>query len=103
MDDCGLSAPGMRMVTAAPEDIQNFVLYDPQKGSFDEDRLDVLHNDPLSIHKVRGASCPQLEVGDLLIFSNWTVHSTHDTSFMSSDRQSAELRYVYGRWTFPES
>jgi hypothetical protein len=89
LDECGVDAPGLELIPlslSASREVLNY----PQRMLVPERLPDALAAAGLLDKSIK----PEMRVGDVLVFSNWTIHQTHVTPNMTGDRASFELRLV---------
>ena len=98
---CGLLAPGLKVIPIGVHETRTYLEYNP-------DGYDPGPKDFARMHKFRCSKlepfllqkhgflsqqwAPQFEVGDILAFTNFTLHATHFTDTMTEPRISVEVR-----------
>lgn len=102
LDDCGVDAPGLQIVRDNVYETQKFVGYDPDAITFDPDRLKLINENVFDHFDETQLFAPELKVGDVFVFHNWTIHQTNCREGMTKPRQSCELRVIQDGWAFPE-
>ena len=111
MDDCGTYSPSMRVASSNIEQTQDYFTDSNRSkimssaGSkivLDENRVSMMEQDPFLVPLINEIHPLKISIGDLLVFTNWTVHSTHHHALMSQDRQSIELRFHCDGYRLPE-
>ena len=110
LDDCGVSAPGLKIIPASLNNILNFLdvqFKNPVKSKNDvlisRDKLRELPNGLFDYLQSNKIISPELCVGDIMIIHNWTVHSTYITNEMHQSRLSLELRINSQNHFYPEN
>lgn len=102
LDDCGIEAPGLQIIKGDLLETQRFVQYDPEAKSFNADRLKSINENVFDHFDRNQLFAPELRVGDIFVFHNWTLHQSNFREGMTKSRQSCELRVIQDGWTFPE-
>ena len=100
LDPCGREAPGLQILTANHHEVRRFVDFDPSRPApeapylnFHKYRPDAFHAD--RIHRQFGSSrivTPECVPGDVIIFSNWTLHATYHHDGMQRSRSVIQAR-----------
>ena len=110
LDDCGVSAPGLKIIPASLYDVLDFLnvqFKNPVKSKNDvlisQDKLRELPNGFFDYLQSNKIVTPELRVGDIMIIHNWTVHSTYITNEMTQSRLSLELRINSQNHFYPEN
>jgi hypothetical protein len=98
---CGVNAPGLKLILIGVQDTKDYleynnVGYEPAPGDIarmhkfrcDKMDLDALQRNGL----LKYMWAPAFNKGDVLAFTNFTMHATHFTSKMSLPRTSIEVR-----------
>jgi hypothetical protein len=99
--DCGVTAPGLKVVTLGVRDTMKYL-------EFNEDGYEPKPNDIAHMHKFRCEKmdlqrlnadglgdciwAPEFRKGDILAFTNFTMHATHYLPAMTQPRTSVEVR-----------
>lgn len=92
LEDCGLDKPTLLAYLSGPDQVSSLVQFDQQTFTFD----------PKIQESVEKGSAPFLDElpcfyfilnkGDLVVISNWTLHSGYANTSMPHPRMSVELR-----------
>ncbi|MDD9918809.1 MAG: phytanoyl-CoA dioxygenase family protein, partial [Rhodospirillaceae bacterium] len=102
LNTCGIEAPGLRIIRANVFDMQRYVEYDPVEETFNAGRLKTINETVFDDFEEGQIFAPELKVGDVFLFHNWTIHQTNCQDGMTKPRKSCELRVIQDAWTFPE-
>lgn len=100
---CGRHAPGLRLVNASEEALTSCLDLLPQSPSPDDrfhTTVDWPHVSSKDIEGVFGTSSitePEVNLGDILVFTNRCIHSTYFVSDMSKGRAASIIRYTLDR------
>ena len=104
LTDCGTDAPGLQVLLMDIPAVQNYV-YETTGGSgrlTGEELYNLNFDSLVSRYPADRVFRPQMEIGDVLVFHNWTVHATWNTESMVRPRIGAELRFRGDQASFPE-
>ena len=103
---CGNDAPGLEFLLANETDVKNHCHYNPTipaepKGRMNTNPcLNLKHFDNAVVDAQFNTTphwAPQLNPGDILIFSNWAMHRTHFPPQSQHERISLEYRLYSDR------
>jgi hypothetical protein len=98
---CGEDAPGLKVVLLGVDQTKEYLEfnpsgYDPEPNDIDNMRHFRCHKEGLAELKTSGLSgrvwTPAFEKGDVLAFTNFTMHATHLLPGMTKPRTSVEVR-----------
>lgn len=103
LDDCGIDAPGLQIVRDNVYDTQRFVGYNPDKNCFDPEKLKIINENVFDHFDADRLFAPALNVGDVFVIHNWTIHQSSIRDGMTKVRQSCELRTIQNGWEFPDT
>jgi hypothetical protein len=98
--DCGADAPGLQALCLGHEQSAEIAGFDPVRRSFDAAKLAAL-NTASNLDQHGETFVPNFCRGDIMLITNWTIHSTSHRPGMTRDRHSFELRYECDRVAFP--
>jgi hypothetical protein len=98
---CGVSAPGLKVVLLGVAETKEYLEYN--EHGYDPGPNDIARMHKFRTHKMDYASlqnadllkdvwAPEFDKGDILAFTNFTMHATHVTQSMSQSRTSIEVR-----------
>lgn len=99
LDPCGRAAPGLELVIADHHDVRAYSGFDlrrpapaERKWNWHKYRPGAFETDVIRAHYGARVVVPEFRPGDVLIFSNWTIHGTHRTPEMTGRRSAIHLR-----------
>jgi Phytanoyl-CoA dioxygenase (PhyH) len=102
---CGLTAPGLRVVSASKEAVWAYLRRHFPKKKIPGWSSMTEWNDTsaFKIETITGEFgppwAPAMNAGDIMIFTNWTIHSSYVTPDMAGRRSAAILRWRgWQRW-----
>jgi hypothetical protein len=98
---CGIDAPGLKVVPLGVAQTRKYLEYNPV--GYELDQADLAHMHKFKTEKMElpaleanallaRAWAPHFRPGDVLAFTNFTMHATHCTSAMTKPRMSVEAR-----------
>jgi hypothetical protein len=98
LTDAGINEPGLAIVPMGVEDTRAFLEYNPEGYERTEHDFSFMHlfrtkkyeNEELKARFVR----PQMHPGDVLAFTNFTIHATSLQPHMTKSRTSIEMRVL---------
>ena len=102
LDACGINAPGLQIIEGNVFDVQRFVEYDPVAETFNAQKLKAINEKTFDHFDTERIYAPELNVGDVFVLHNWTIHQSCSRAGMTGVRQSCELRVIQNAWTFPD-
>jgi len=98
---CGIEAPGIKVILLGVKATKDFLEYNPDgyvPGPTDFARMNrfrcfKMQDTALQEHNMlRHVWAPAFSLGDVLAFTNFTMHATHHTPSMTMPRTSIEVR-----------
>jgi hypothetical protein len=101
LNACGLNAPGIKVILLGVRETRDYLEYneagyEPRPkdiGRMHKFRCNKMHLDQLEINdRLKYVWAPEFNQGDVLAFTNFTMHATHRTSSMMEPRTSVEVR-----------
>jgi hypothetical protein len=101
LNECGATAPGLEVVLLGVQDTKAYLEhnpagYEPRPGDFGHMKNFRCAKMQLPVLQEHGLGskrwAPEFDVGDILAFTNFTMHATHSTASMTEPRMSVEIR-----------
>jgi hypothetical protein len=98
---CGKNSPGIKVVLLGEQETKDYLEFDeagyaPEPGDIDNMRhfrCNKMRLDKLQEHELaKYLWAPEFEKGDILAFTNFTMHATHYLPEMTQPRTSVEVR-----------
>jgi hypothetical protein len=98
---CGITSPGLKVVLLGIEETKRYIEYNPAGytpeagdiASMYKFRCKKMKYQALKEHGLdKYIWAPTFNLGDILVFSNFTLHASHVTPKMSDSRMSVEIR-----------
>jgi hypothetical protein len=101
LHECGVNAPGLAVVRAGKDQvIEHLRRHFPSKpipGWCSETEWNL--TDAFKVETIResfgDAITPHMQPGDVMVFTNWTIHGSHVTPEMTGRRSAAVIRFVH--------
>jgi len=98
LTDAGIDQPGLAVVPMGVEETRAYLEYNPEGYERTDQDIGLMHHfrtrklesDDLAARFVR----PQLRPGDVLAFTNYTIHATSVLPHMTKSRTSIEMRVL---------
>jgi len=101
LDPCGVDAPGLEVIPLGVDETRKYLEHKQMGYSRRPADIGLMHH--FRCAKLEAAPLaesglvsrvwvPEFEVGDVLAFTNFTMHATHHTAAMSQPRVSVEVR-----------
>lgn len=99
LDPCGRDAPGLGVVPISVAATKDYLAYDPVGYTPGEHDIALMHKFLMSRARPQAIAAaglvtemPEMVLGDMLAFTNFTLHGTHYDPAMTKPRTSVELR-----------
>lgn len=101
LDSCGVDAPGLQIILLGVEETKSYLEYNPAGYDPTPNDIALMHKfrcrkmemDAIDRHGLSAHICkPEFQVGDVLAFTNFTMHATHYEPAMRNPRLSVEVR-----------
>jgi hypothetical protein len=98
---CGVEAPGMVVIPMSVADSRKYLEHDRSGHDAVEGDIALMHHfrcckmasDVMTANRLSERSwAPEFALGDVLAFTNFTIHATHCTPAMTQPRSSLEIR-----------
>jgi hypothetical protein len=101
LDPCGVTAPGLQVVLLGVQESKEYLEHNP--AGYDPGPNDIAIMSHFRCGKMDPAIlqqngldqkiwAPEFAIGDVLVFTNFTMHATHYAEKMANDRTSVEVR-----------
>lgn len=93
LQDCGITAPGLEVVTRPIQETEPPPNYDKEE-LFYYDRMGLEEDKVIEKYGADMLWHPEMKRGDVLAFTDMTIHRTYVTEQMADDRISMEVRFA---------